>query len=330
MAILSTQRVLTLDHWKYARHLQAGDYVFDINGKPVKVKLVQEYLAPTCYEVTFNDHLTATGDEHLSFMIESPKYRNRLQTYQGIRKFKRPLQPLSVKDLLEIPLKTKTNRLAYSVPTAKPLEFPHKDLPVPPFVFGFWFFNTKPNGKMQFPKGMQEYITERFKEHGYKVVPWRKSRTGERYFSTIPSVESHLIPVLPTKIPQNYLLSSVEQRIELLSGIILAKPRQYSTKKDSFRVTFGHRGIILQLQGLIESLASRITVENRPQLGNYSVIFKSKHQLVPHQVSKPVKVHHARRYVNKISSIPAQSCIHIETEGQDSTILVGEGFIPCR
>jgi len=330
MAILANQKVLTLDFWKYARHLQAGDYVFDKDGNPVKVKLVQEYRAPACYEVTFSDYLTAAGDEHLAFMAETPKYRRRVVDYKGIRKFRRPLKALSVKDLLELPLRTKHNRQAYSVPTSKPINFPHQDLPVPPFIFGFWFFNRKKNKSLQFPVGMQEEITQIFRDHGYKVTVGRKKPTGERAFTTTPTIESQLIPLIPTKIPYNYLFSSIEQRLELLRGIILAKSRQYSQKEDTFRVTSTHYGTIVQIQNLAESLGCKTTIDHKPQLKNYTVFFKCRYPIVPNQVSPPVKVHQARRQIMDIASIPAQSCIHIETEGQDNTILVGEGFIPCR
>jgi len=49
--------------------------------------------------------------------------------------------------------------------------------------------------------------------------------------------------------------------------------------------------------------------------------------LVPHQVSKPVKVHHARRYIKQISTLPAQMVVHIETTDDDNSILAGEGYI---
>ena len=45
MAILATEKVLTLDYWKRAGSLVEGDYVFDRNGKIVRVKLVQNYQA---------------------------------------------------------------------------------------------------------------------------------------------------------------------------------------------------------------------------------------------------------------------------------------------
>jgi hypothetical protein len=330
MAILATQKVLTLDFWKYARHLQVGDYVFDKDGNPVKVKLVQEYLAPVCYEVTFNDHLTAAGDEHLAFMAETPKYRKRISEYKGVQQFRRPLKPLAVRDLLELPLKTKYNRTAYSVPTSKPINFPHQDLPVPPFIFGYWFFNRRKDKSLKFTHGMQEEITQIFRDHGYKVKVGRKVNPQTYLFTTTPTVESQLIPLIPTKIPFNYLFSSIEQRLELLRGIIFSKARQYSQKEDTFRVTSRSYTTITQIQNLAESLGCKTKIEHKPQLENYTVFFKCRYPIVPNQVSPPVKVHQARRHIVDIEPIPAQSCIHVETEGKDNTILVGEGFIPCR
>ena len=35
-------------------------------------------------------------------------------------------------------------------------------------------------------------------------------------------------------------------------------------------------------------------------------------------------------FIKEILEIQPQSCVHIETDGEDGTILVGEGFIACR
>ena len=83
MAILATEKVLTLDFWKSANKLQVGDYVFDHSGKPVKVKLVQEYHSSDCYQITFNDYLTAAGDSKFGFLVETPKYRRRIADYKA-------------------------------------------------------------------------------------------------------------------------------------------------------------------------------------------------------------------------------------------------------
>jgi hypothetical protein len=47
MAILATEKVLTLDYWKPAEKIQVGDYVFNQTGDLVKVTLVQKYMRRT-------------------------------------------------------------------------------------------------------------------------------------------------------------------------------------------------------------------------------------------------------------------------------------------
>ena len=323
MAVLATEKILTLDYWKPASHLKIGDYVFDRNGKIARVKMVQQFRSEECYEVTLNDYLSIRGDQNLGFAMETSKYRIRACEYKQTRKFKRPLKPFVIADLLDQPLKNKRNRLLYSIPTTAPIQLPYQDLPVPPFVFGFWLFNEKRDGKMAIPKGVPDTVIEKFKDHGYKI-------RGKREFDVYPSIRSQLSPNVPSKIPENYLLAAPEQRWELLKGIIHAKPRQYSKSRDTFRFTSGHFGTVQQMQYLVESLGHKTKVEYNESKEQYTLLFRSRTQLIEGQKSPPLKVHQSRRYVMEITQIPAQMCVHIETTGLDNTILVGEGFIACR
>jgi hypothetical protein len=327
MAILANEKVLTLDYWKPASKLQVGDYVFDRNGRIVQVKLVQQYRAPSCYEVTFNDHLRMAGDNKLGFLVETPKYRKRTYEYKHVQPFRRPLKLFQAEVLEHLELTDDRNRHIFSVPTAKPLALPHQDLPVPPFIFGFWFFNQRAHGKLAAPSKTADYVHEKFRDLGYKVQLGKLINTGERVFETVPSIRSQLIPNPPTKIPENYLLASAEQRTELLSGILYAKSRQYNKKDDKFRISSFHYGTILQLQSLVESLGHRSTVIYDETYQYYTIYFKSRVKLIQEQNSPPIRVHQARRYITRVDQIQDQLCVHIETTGSDNTILVGEGFI---
>lgn len=330
MAITANEKVLTLDFWKRASHVQAGDYVFDRNGKPVKVKFVQHFMSEHCYEVAFDDHLRISGDQNLELFLETPKYRNRLQTWKQIQRFRRPLSRFFLENLLDEPLADKRDRSRLSLPTTQPIQFPSQTLPIPPFLFGFWFFNRRANKKMAAPRNKAEFIHQKFRDYGYKVILGAKIGTGEQEFYTIPAIHSQLAPNIPRALPMNYLMASVEQRIELLSGIMCAKSRQYSPKNDTFRFSSRNFNEILQLQQLVESLGSRTLSEHDPSRSTYTLFFKSKLPLVDNQRSAPVKLHHARRYIAKIKPIQSQMCVHIETEGTNNTFLVGEGFIACR
>ena len=329
MAILATQRVLTLDYWKLAYDLVPGDVVFDQNGKPVTITLVQTYRSAYCHEVTFNDHLTICGDVRMSLPLEDNRYRQRSDKYKGKLQFKRPLIVKSIEQLLEEPLVNKTNRKKYSVPTAKPLQLPHQTLPVPPFVFGYWFFNRRANGDLIPSVGNRDFVLEKFVDHGYKVKEKDLESTGERNFSTKPTVVSHLVPNIPTKIPNNYLLASAEQRFELLQGILYSKSYTYNHKKKRFRFTDKSKTLISQIQYLAESLGCKTSIEYLERHKHYTVFIKTKMKIFPQQDVNPHTKHYSRRYVTQITKLPDQLCVYIETTSQDKTILVGEGFISC-
>lgn len=330
MAILANEKILTLDYWKTASNIQPGDYVFDKDGKLVEVKLVQEVMASACYEIVFDDYLTITGDKNLSFALETPSYRVKTSAYKGKRRFSSKLIKKPAQELAVAPLKTRTNRLMYSVPTIKPLELPHQDLPVPPFLFGFWFFNQRANKTYTSPKGYSEKLHGKFKDHGYEITTGRSLPTGERVFTIYPTIESQLAPNIPSRLPANYLLASAEQRLELLKGILYAKGRQYNKTKDTFRISGLNLPIMRQVQSLVESLGHKTKLQYDDYKKAYTLFFKSRLQLMDHQVSPKLKVHNGRRFIKQVVPMAPQKCVHIETKGQDNSFLVGEGFIACR
>lgn len=334
MAILATQRVLTHDYWKLAKDLVPGDYVFDRHGKPVQVTLVQPIQAQACYEVTFNDYLTVSGDERLALPLEDRRYRYRSDARKGLNAFRRPLKVKSIAQLLEEPLVDRRSRKKYSVPTASPIQLPYQDLPVPPFVFGFWFFARQFDGTMVASKGNGDFVREKFKDFGYAPRNRALKPSGERKFNCQPTVSSHLVPNIPVYIPENYLLSQENQRFELLQGILCTTVAKYHVKTKTYRIVQRSKRIIYALQYLADSLGCKTEMRQSDISGQFILHIKTKQQLLPTtQPSLPAKQHPkhmARRFVKEIAPIRAQQCIHIETNSQDHTILVGEGFIACH
>ena len=327
MAILATEKVLTLDYWKKAGDLQTGDYVFDKDGNIVQVKLIQSYRADDCYRVWLDDNLTVGGDDRLGFLVENRKHRQRQSNYKGVFKFRRPLGFTEVQDLLTTPLRYPNGDHTLSIPTAKPLQLPHQLLDIPPFVFGYWFVNRKTPGKLTFTNNNDDYLTQRFKDAGYSVrKTWRMARS-QFYFHIKPTIESQLAPHIPHKIPNNYLLADAEQRIELLSGIINGRSNTYNPKIDRFCFSSKSYTIISQIQGLVESLGNKTNVQYKESSGWYTLTFKTRIKLVENQTSPPLKVNYGRRYIHSIEPLPSQQCVYIETTGPDNSIVVGEGFI---
>lgn len=329
MAITANEKILTLDYWKRADKLAVGDYVFDREGNPCQVTLIQHFESQ-CYRVQLSDLMEIKGNGTMSFLLETPKYRKRLIEYKGKRQFRRPLLLSPLKDLIDKPLRHKQNKHYFSIPTCGALKFPHQDLPVPPFVFGFWYWNRiKPNVFSAHELNTEE-VVQKLKNYGYEIVGRKKKVNAHTYFSVFPSIESQFAPFIPTEVPNNYLLASQEQRIELLSGIINARPKQYKKNRDNFRICSGSYPEIRRMQALVESLGSKTTLTYNEVRKYYTLGFKSRHLLCSNQESPPIKIHQARRYITQIEQLAPQQCVHIETNGLDGSFLVGEGFIACR
>jgi hypothetical protein len=330
MAILATERVLTLDYWKFAYDLVEGDVVFDRLGKPVTIKLIQQYRSQRCFEVQLIDGLTIAGDENLRLPLENKKYRDRANLHLGKFKFRRPLSVTPICELADKPLTKDRGRFEYSVPTTGAIQLPHKDLPVPPFVFGFWFFNHRKNQMLTPPPGTEDIIHEKFKDAGYRVTEKWKRPGNLTTFITNPTVRSHLLPDIPTSIPNNYLLSSAAQRLELLSGIMYSKSNRYNQKQDKFRITSKNKLLMKQVQYLAESLGCRTNLSYREDFKEYTLFIKTKLKLIESQTPKPIKVRQDTRLITDVYEIKSQGCVHIETDGADGSFLVGEGFIACH
>ncbi len=330
MAILATQKVLTLDYWKIAEDLRQGDIVFDRNGNRTTIKLVQPFRAQNCYRTWFNDGLSIAGDINLKLPLETEHYRDVARRYKGIKKFRNKLHITSVGELLDMPLIKRDDRHEYSVPAAGPLNFPHQTLPVEPFVFGYWFFNRRSTGLMTIDPENKDFVFEKFKDAGYKIVEKKKSHYDIRFFTTIPTVFSHLAPLNPHKIPNNYLLASTEQRIELLQGILHFKKRTYNQKTEKFNISSTNPAILSQVQYLAESLGCKTNKKKVGKTRTHTLLISTRLRLNKKHQPKEHKVRQNWRLITEVVEIPAQGCVHIETTNPDTGILVGEGFIACH
>ena len=319
MAIIATQKVLTLDYWKFADKLEVGDYVFNKDGKIVTITKIHKYFSEECYEVKFNDCLTMCGDKHLGFLLETAMYRQKANLYKGYHKFKSKLWFTKLENLIGLPLRTKRNRNEYSVPVIQPLRLPMQMHPVPAFIFSFWYFS-----KAMIPaKILKEEIHQKFKDHGYKVTVIN-NHSGK--IKVEPSIESQLAPYIPTKIPENYLMGSVEERIEFLRGVIYAYPGNYRIYLDRFIVPMPDNSTAIRMQNLIESLGILCYYETTKR-GDKHLSFKTNIRLIPWQKPAVTKVHYTRRFIKEIKPIQSQMCVHIETSEEDNSLVVGEGYI---
>jgi len=330
MAIKATTSILTANDWQYAKDIKPGDYVFNRLGQPVKVKTVQSYRSEECYRITFDDYLSLDGDKHLAFPVENRHYRKRALEYRGRLSRQAQLKILTVQDFSNLELTHRGNRATYSVPTTEPIQLPHQPLGIPPYVYGLWFAGRMQRKQIHVAHEFLDEAVEKLTNSGYKVT-----KTGRHYKSfqkirTEPSIWDQLRGLQTRKIPLQYLYGSAEQRLELIQGLLSAKPCKKAGSTGRFCVLTNKKHISVAIQYLSESLGAKTVPTIREDKRQYGLRIFRITPFLEQMAQKRAAAHLARRYVKSIEPIQAQLCVHIETDEKDGTFLVGEGFISCH
>lgn len=206
--------VLTPGGFKKHGELKVGDYVFGIDGKPKRVT----YRHPDSYathKVRFsNGEEILTSAEHEWLVFD--KSRNK----QVI---------VETQDMLDSGLKTYGNRWRYLIPAGTALDMPHKPLPVEPYTLGAWLGDGTTTKPLMTNAKSDRRIIYRMIADGY---PLRSAYIDKNYGTLVVTFTNKLSYALRSVgmcnrtdkgnkyIPEEYFTASVEQRLNLLAGLI--------------------------------------------------------------------------------------------------------------
>lgn len=323
MALAASTKIPTPTNWVELGDLMGGDVVFDNLGRPTTIQTVQHYTPAECYEVEFDDGLTIQGDKHLTFQLQDRIWRNCLTRYANYsttkkrRPFSRPLITKTVEDMSPLRI---GSRLNYSVPNCLPVQYGHRDLPVPPYIFGVWFASLTPTGKLWLRDKPVNRMQRIFRNYGY-FIKTKKHKNGDTMFDIRPSVRDAFLfagVAIPTSLPFYYLDAGVSQRIELLEGLIDGGFIKKSKSSNLYTAKNANYHLLRKIQGLVESLGVKTMLNTPNQTTSYTLKFRIKDDF-------SVLYGTNRRFVVNITQIPPQPCVHVVTTDQ---FLVGEGFIP--
>jgi replicative DNA helicase len=300
-----------------------GDQVFAPDGSVQDVRVSHQYIPARCYKLHLDDGLVIKGDQHMAMMLQTKKWRDRLSQYNhfqgnGHRKrFRRSLVRRTAKELHEGTLLHRDGRQEYSVGNCAPVMYPWVDLPVPPYVMGIWYGTMTPTGRHSAVSRPVEMIRKKLRNLGFFVrVQKQKNGRPRMYFR--PSIrESFLFAdaLPPDMIPTQYVHASIEQRQQLLEGLL--DSMFFRKYKNSIRYVASmavYKEARL-FQELIEGLGYRSVLSVHSQTGSYMLSFMF-------DCANP---RYSRRFLTKIVTTEPVQCCHLLA---DQPILVGEGFIP--
>lgn len=211
-AVDINEPVPTPDGWKKHGEIGVGDRVFGPDGTIRNVVgRTPVFTNADCYKVTFSDgySVTVSGD-HLWRV--GRKSRRRISGTKNARQYR----DYSVVDTRTLAKHSHGEDDRFSVDIVEPVAYPSKKLPIDPYVLGVWLGDgTSANGSIT---SNDPEIPARIGTLGYEV---KRNKAAYRY--TVYGLQPQLraLGVLKNKhIPQVYLEASIEQRFELLRGLM--------------------------------------------------------------------------------------------------------------
>ena len=259
--------ILTTEGWKNHGDLVVGDHVFNSKGEAVKVT----YVHPKCQSthiVTFSDGEEIECHENHEWIVYD---RNRQETVT-----------IETREMLDTYLSNEcgNKRPRYSVNVRQPIIGEYKELPVDPYTLGAWLgdgTNVAPN----ITNDKDDLaIVDKIVKNGYQVSntyihtkygTYRTSFVGlRRDLQKVGMCASH--KTTTKHIPECYLTASLEQRLELLAGLI---DTDGTLKRKENRYSFSTTEPMLAegFKALVETFGWRVSVaEYAPRVSTSGII----------------------------------------------------------
>lgn len=194
--------------WTTMGDLKIGDAVFDKDGLICKVIGKSLVKNKPCYKISFDDKTNVICDnEHLWYLNDG-----------------------SVVPVTEL-------KIGNKIPLTKPVQYKRKKLPIDPYVLGVWLGNGRNrNGEIT---GADSFVFEEIQRRGYKLgndIGCGENCETRTIFDLIPKLRK--LNVLNNKhIPEIYLKSSINQRIDLLRGLMDTDGNANPTRKQAVFTT---------------------------------------------------------------------------------------------
>ena len=208
----------TENGWKTMQTLKVGDKVFDMDGNLCNVLVKSEVHNNPCYKIVFAKNHTITADCDHKWLVYFKTHPNT--KYHG-----NPREVIMTTKELYEHMQNHDMKNGYNIPKiklAKCLQIENKSLPLDPYILGLWLGDgTNSDGSItqEIGSGVWDIIRSK----GFDVGDNKDYRENGSENRTVYGLISYLkkVGVYKNKhIPDEYLLSSFTQRLDLLRGLM--------------------------------------------------------------------------------------------------------------
>ncbi len=363
-ALLCSMEIPTPHGWSTISDLRPGDELFDEHGKRCRVVAKSPVWHADTYEVEFADGtVITTHGEHEWNAIDvyhrpkTPRPERRPIAVADWRDHWDATRRVTTAHMAEN-LRTAGGQLRWRIPTARALHMPTADLPVDPYLFGYWLGDGHTrSARITVHTSDWPHLQERIAEAGYHHGDARGDRKNPDVLnvtvSTLPvqkggapgrdslSTRLNALGALRDKhIPMTYLRASVEQRRELVRGL---------WDSDGYRQTGGCDEITLcckpladGVAELLRSLGLPVRVRESDSKINGRVVGRrwriaARFDFNPYrlprydwQPSGRQASRHTQRTITDIRRVPDQPTQCIEVDSPSHLFLAGESMVPTH
>ena len=332
-------KIPTLTGFKTMGELQIGDYILTENGEPTKVTYVSDiFIGHKCYEVEFDDGAKIIADaEHLWALSTKKNEKIRIFTTENI-----------AKDYVRHRNDKVKNEYKYRIQKNNPIKYQEKELPIHPYLLGIWLGDGN-SANTNITCGYEDLnnMITNINEIGYSTkIYYHKNRTPSIGVGITPrgqenkfKTELRNLNLINNKhIPEIYLYSNIEQRYELLKGLMDSD----GTCSIKGECSFSQKdyNIIIKVSQLLSSLGITNIIKNKKskckgkEYYSYNIFFRvdknhscfkllRKHERLQNELHKRQK-RNSIISVKEILSVPTK-CITVDNHSQ--LYLCSEKFV---
>lgn len=291
--------------WSTMATLCVGDTVFDSRGKPCVVVGKSQVHNRDCYRITFDDTTEVVCDDQHLWVVDGDVV-SAANLFENHRRYGRAYRKVLL---------------------AGAVQLPNADLPIHPYVLGVWLGDGKhTSGEVSKPDAA---VWEQIKASGYQIGA-DISASDRCRAHTVLGIRGKLsqLGLLGNKhIPQEYLRASIEQRIELLRGLMDSDGSVNSVRQQCVFTTCDKR-LSDEVMELLCSLGQRPLQSKTTQRGfgktvtAWPISFKPQGGLqpfhLPRKAEKCVGWPEGKSFrrlivaVDRVESVPTQ-CIAVDS-----------------
>lgn len=314
--------------WRQLGDLQIGDQVFDELGKPCNILATTGIMTGRpCYRMQFENGQTIIADAEHQWLTTTrrPEAKTAIRTTHQIA--------ASVKSL---------NGLNHRIDLAKAISTPEQDLPLTPYLLGLWLGdgNSRDSRITIADPEPLSYL----RELGYEVEHRESFGKYGYWVKGINPVLRDLGLFVNKHIPEMYIFSSIEQRLELLRGLMDSDG--YCSKRGQCEFSNTNERLANDVVVLARSLGFKATITTgRAMLygkdcgEKYRVLFHPNSDTPIFRIQRDIErqsetagknTRSCRIYIKSCKPIESVPVKCIEVDSPSRLYLASESFIPTH